>query len=876
MSKAFQPCPRDAPANPRRGADRRATGRRGGPWRAAPPAVGGGERHLRTTFNRTAVPLTIAAVLALTAASVVVMLGWHAAADAERMKHLEEKLRYTLSRRMMDHRHGLQAVRGLVLASEVAAGLGAARPWPAGSADDAGPASGPGAAVACRSNPILLATPLDLAFREAVDSLNLRLAFPAAELVGKIGLPDEAKAGKLPVLLSAAVPNGPIPPSGPFVRTPVIDAALARATGLGHSVFVETASGMYLLMPIYRGGVTPVISERMTLSRGWVFMRLDREALFAGLPESVDSELDFRIASSTGSTLFDSRAAEGSAGTGSGVAAASLGPPVPLSIAGRRWTLEAAPSAAFQARPTGDVWLAGLVGAVLACLLAVLQHAQVKLASRAETIARRMTENLRTAALTDRLTGLANRPALLHRVQESLERARGEPGYHHGVLFLDFDRFKIINDSLGHQSGDRLLRAIAERLTAELRGNDLAAASSGRPGPRTSEMSRGAAARFGGDEFIVALENLARPADAVAVAERLLARLAEPYDLGGRQVVSTASIGVVLGDGSYEWAEEMVRDADTAMYEAKAAGRAACVLFDRAMRERVAERLQTETDLRGAAERGEMEVFYQPIMSLPSAGGPPEIHRLEALVRWNHPQRGRLAPFAFIGVAEETGLIQPIGARVLSDALGQLAAWRAAGVPGAAGWKIGVNLARQQLREATLASEVGECLRRHGIDAASLHLEVTETEVMSDPESALTALAAVRALGVQIDMDDFGSGHSSLACLDRFPLDVLKIDRSFVADLQDDPRRVAMLSAVARLAEDLDIDIVAEGIETPAQLEHVARLKCSHAQGYHFSRPLPADEVPAWAAALAAERPLRLVGAEQASEAEERLLRRAA
>ena len=860
---------------------------------AGPGGPGGpGGPSFRSSFNQTAVPLTIAAVLTLTAASVVVMDGWHRAADAERLTHLEDKLRSSISRRVMDHRHGLQSVRGLVLASESAAGLFAAAAAGPADAEAAHPPPRP---------PLRTADPVERAFREAVRSLSLHTAFPAAEQVGKLQRSEAdgrlhvdfaagaAEATEGPggpggtgVAAAAGTPAGrPGAPSVGLVGTPGVEPALARATGLGHSVFADTPGGMFLLMPIYRGGVTPGVSERASKSRGWVFMRLDPDALFAGLDEEIDGELDFRLTSSTGTVLLDSRAR---AGGDAAAPAAGLPRRSPLQVAGRQWTLEAAPSASFRARPTGDVWLAGVVGVVLAGLLAVLQHAQVRLAGRAEAIARRMTEDLRTAALTDRLTGLANRPALLHRVQQSLDRARREPGYHHAVLFLDFDRFKIINDSLGHQSGDRLLRAIAERLGRELRDQDVAAAAEGRPSPRPAPgetpSSGGAAARFGGDEFIVALENLARPGDALAVARRLLDRLAEPYDLGGREVVSTASIGVVVGDGSYHWAEEMVRDADTAMYEAKAAGRAAAVLFDREMREKVAHRLQTETDLRGAAGRGELELFYQPIMALTPPGQGPRVHRWEALVRWNHPTRGRLFPDAFIGVAEETGLIQPIGDWVLCAALEQLAAWRERGVPGADAWKVGVNLARQQLRGDSLAEEVRSCLDQHGIDPGSLHLEVTETEVMSDPEAAQSALRAVRAIGVAVDMDDFGTGHSSLSCLDKFPLDVLKIDRSFVADLGGNPRRVAMLSAVARLAEDLDIDIVAEGIETADQLAQVARLRCSHGQGYHFSRPVPADEAAAWATALAeaeaAPAPLRFHGPAGAEDAAEEAARLAA
>lgn len=825
-------------------------------------------------FNKTAVPITIAAVLALTAASVVVMITWHRSANQDRFDHLEFKLRSSIARRVMDHRHGLQSVRGLVLAGEAAAVHSNASWRPAtearqipldpsqafefselSKADQAAEEKKAAAAID-PEGPFNADGAVGKAFRDAVDSLNLGHGFPAAERVGKLGLPLATGAESIPVLFDADVAGQDV--EGPKIlkRSPVVDETLARATMLGHGVFANTSDGMFLVMPVYHGGATPPPSQRQGRSRGWVFMGLNGDVLFEGLSDEVDGELDVRLLSNRGETLFDSRTpALAATAEGAEEPLAPMERSSPLAVAGRTWQVETSRSQAFNARPTGDVWLAGLVGVILACLLAVLQHGQVRLAGRAEALARRMTSDLRVAALTDRLTGLANRPALLHRVQESIERAVEDPTWHHAVLFLDFDRFKIINDSLGHQSGDRLLRAIAERIQGQLRAEDVAAAANGRPGPRSTEGLAGTAARFGGDEFLIALEGLKEPGDAAAVAQRLLDTLAEPYDLGGREVVSTASIGVVVGDGAYRWAEEMIRDADTAMYEAKAAGRAAWVAFDKAMRDRVAARLQIETDLRGAAECGELELAFQPIMDLSRGASAASLHRWEALVRWNHPTRGRLSPDAFISVAEETGLIQPIGAWVLDTAIGQIARWRAEGVPGAENWKVGVNLARQQLRGTDLADLVRASLARHGVEGTSLHLEVTETEVMNDPESASAVLREVQALGVSVDMDDFGTGYSSLASLDHYPLDVIKIDRSFVADLEGDRRRVAMLSTVARLAHDLDMDIVAEGIETEEQLAEVTRLQCSHGQGYHFSKPLSAGEAVAWANQWAATHP---------------------
>jgi diguanylate cyclase (GGDEF)-like protein len=390
------------------------------------------------------------------------------------------------------------------------------------------------------------------------------------------------------------------------------------------------------------------------------------------------------------------------------------------------------------------------------------------------------------------------------------------------VLFLDFDRFKVINDSLGHNVGDQLLIAISDRLREETRGTDTVAFV-------------GTAARLGGDEFVVILDQLREHHDAARVAERLLDVLGQPYTLGAHTIHSTASIGVTTSALGYTAPEDMIRDADTAMYRAKAEGRARYMLFDQKMHEAVVGRLTLENDLRQSIARNQLVLHYQPIVSL-SDGVPVGF---EALVRWQHPERGLVSPLQFISLAEEIGFIVPLGYWVLDTACQQLANWRKRR-PEFADVGVSVNLSRKQLSAPDLISRVELALSQSGIEASALKLEITESAVMENYELSIQVLGKIRALGIELHMDDFGTGYSSLSCLHRLPITGLKIDRSFVEDVQIRKDAASLIKAVVQLAHDMGIKVVAEGLELPAQVTFLQALHCDLGQGFRFARPLTA------------------------------------
>lgn len=440
---------------------------------------------------------------------------------------------------------------------------------------------------------------------------------------------------------------------------------------------------------------------------------------------------------------------------------------------------------------------------------------------------KKLEQDLREAARTDRLTGLPNRSMLLDRLKQAILRAQRVPGYHFAVLYIDFDRFKIVNDSLGHQVGDQLLQAMSRRLQESLREGDT-----------VSDRDDAVAARLGGDEFVILLDGLAKPADACDVADRLMSKLAEAYQLGEHEVFSTASIGIVTSALAADTADGVLRDADTAMYEAKARGKGRWVLFDASMRDRVLDRMQLETELRSASSLSQLWLAYQPIVSLTTG----ELESVEALIRWDHPKRGTVSPTQFIPVAEETGLIVQIGEWALREACRQLQAWRQTMGP-AAPRSVSVNVARKQLMVPHFPAMVRQILAESGTPPHCLHIEITESEIMQDVKGAIQVLQALQAVGVKIDMDDFGTGHSSLSCLRQFPIDVLKIDRSFVANIDEGRDLAALVQAVTQLARNMGISVVAEGIERGDQVVLLQSLECEFGQGYHFARPMPPGDI---------------------------------
>ena len=421
-------------------------------------------------------------------------------------------------------------------------------------------------------------------------------------------------------------------------------------------------------------------------------------------------------------------------------------------------------------------------------------------------------EKLRFYALHDTLTNLPNRAQFMNHLTQAVERAGSNTFARFAVLFLDLDRFKVINDSLGHAIGDKLLIAIAERLTACVRPGDIVA-------------------RLGGDEFTILLNRCGETDEVVHVAERLQTKISEPFKIDNYEVFTTASIGIIVSGNVPRTPEELLRDADAAMYRAKDAGKARYEIFDREMHVRNINLLQVETDLRHAVDRNEFEVLYQPIVDLISGS----VVEFEALIRWQHPKLGRISPDEFVGVAEETGLIIPMGKWILEESCRQIAEWqRRFGLSLA----ISVNLSAKQLMHPTLTSQVKGILSSTGLDASQLKLEVTESTVMEHSERSLNILSELDALGVALSTDDFGTGYSSLSYLQRFPFERLKIDRSFINKMDDDEKSGAIVKTILMLGENLNLQVVAEGIETVSQLEKLRSLGCTSGQGYLFSRPI--------------------------------------
>ena len=506
---------------------------------------------------------------------------------------------------------------------------------------------------------------------------------------------------------------------------------------------------------------------------------------------------------------------------------------------------------------TGSTGRAALVaGALMVTALLTLQYRLFTASDRivmfvlffalTSAVVLRIVQALRIAAQSearlvfqanhDELTGLPNRRMMEQHLSRLLERGRVD-GTHVALLFLDLDRFKLVNDTLGHGRGDELLIEVARRLQSHVRRDDLVI-------------------RIGGDEFMILLDHVVATSEAMDLANRLRLSLKEPFVLNGIEFYVSGSVGLAFasGDDPHATAEALVRDADTAMYQAKEAGRDKVAVFDESMRDEISERVELERDLRSAVSLGQLHLVYQPIVALPRG---PSVG-MEALVRWAHPTRGVLPPAQFIHLAEDSGMIAEIGNWVLGEAVSQLAAW-CRYAPEMEDIYVSVNLSSAQLRDDGIVDRIADVLAIHGLPGSSLCLELTESMAMQDPIASAAILQRLRRLGVGVALDDFGAEYSSLAYLKRLPVTMLKIDKSFVDCLVDeDTADASLIAAVVAMARSLGITTVAEGVETSVQAQRLLRLGVDAVQGFLFSRPVTADKLLEVTASLN-QRRLKLV-----------------
>jgi diguanylate cyclase (GGDEF)-like protein/PAS domain S-box-containing protein len=465
----------------------------------------------------------------------------------------------------------------------------------------------------------------------------------------------------------------------------------------------------------------------------------------------------------------------------------------------------------------------------------MLEDGRLQAIVRDITRRKRAEEQLLYNAFHDILTGLPNRALFTKALRQAVEQAKQQKDDLFAVLFLDCDRFKVVNDSLGHTIGDQLLIEIAHKLEECLRPEDMVA-------------------RLGGDEFIILLNEIQSLEDAICVAERIQNQLTLPFSLKGQEVYTSASIGIVLSDNGYQQSEDILRDADIALYRAKALGKARYQVFEPALRVQAMQLLQLETDLRQAVERQEFQIYYQPIVSLKTG----KITGFEALLRWQHPDRGLVLPAEFISIAEETGVIIPLGQWVLNQACRQMQLWQkqfpvaplGSSSPGSTRpLTLSVNLSSKQLMQPNFVRQIDQILQETGLSAASLKLEITESVMMENTPSTTAILLELQALELQLQIDDFGTGYSSLSYLHRFPINALKIDRSFVNDIGIEGKNSKIVQTIILLARSFGMDVIAEGVETVAQLAQLKALGCEYAQGYLFSPPLTTDAAGVFIAA---------------------------
>ena len=458
------------------------------------------------------------------------------------------------------------------------------------------------------------------------------------------------------------------------------------------------------------------------------------------------------------------------------------------------------------------------------------QTDKLVIVNRDITERKRAEELLAHHAFHDGLTNLPNRALFLDRLQHALTLSKRHSNYKFAVLLIDVDEFKIINDSLGHSAGDELLIKIGQRLNNAVRREDTVArphngAASDKP------ANDNTLARLGGDEFAILLDDIRDPIEAVRVAERIQPQLAAPFFVDEQEIVISASIGIASSTSPHTQVEDLMRDADLAMYRAKRAGKARCEVSDTAMHANAMKRLQLETDLRKALDQGEFRVFYQPIVSVATG----KITGFEALTRWQRPQ-GIVPPVEFIAVAEETGLIIPMNRQLLREACEHLRSWQAE-FPSTPPLTMSVNITPKEFAQSDLASEIGKTLQQTGVDPSCLQFEILETLAMGDAEKSGRVLSQLKALGVRLSIDDFGTGYSSLSRLRRIPVDTLKIDRAFIMNMDTDPENHEIVRIIIMLAHNLGLKVVAEGTETQTHIDLLKQLNCEMAQGYHFSKP---------------------------------------
>lgn len=431
---------------------------------------------------------------------------------------------------------------------------------------------------------------------------------------------------------------------------------------------------------------------------------------------------------------------------------------------------------------------------------------------------RRAEEKLAYDALHDSLTGLPNRSLFLQRVERSLQQAKQDPSYQFALLFIDLDRFKLVNDSLGHAYGDQFLVFVADKLRHCLHASDTVA-------------------RLGGDEFTILLDGIQCASDATRVSDRILKSLEKPLHLGDRHIFSGASIGIVINTPHYSQSSELLRDADIAMYRAKSAGKGRYAIFDQDMHAETIKQIQIENDLRSSLAQGDFMLYYQPIVNLKTG----QLAGFESLVRWNHPEQGMISPTEFIPIAEDTGLIVTLGEWVLRRSCKQLSQWKQQ-YDIAEQLIISVNLAGHQLKEPNLVEIIDQILIETGLDGKFLKLELTESILVENVEDIIKTLTYLRGRNIQLSIDDFGTGYSSLSYLHRFPVSTLKVDRAFVNDMMGDTDSFEIVRAICTLAHSLGMKVVAEGIENPEQLSILKSLNCELGQGFFFSKPVDAAQ----------------------------------